>query len=178
MSAAVSRTRTRFAISKRPEGLPTLHSQRGLRDGHTPQTADEGTRRLKNRQPSMIESTTVSRRFYFREKERKRGAHGLGLCACTHHHSGSSGIARVAHTHTPLTLFLPFHLRHRRRRFRGRRPAPRNFHVHIINRPSVRCGPSREAGPPFTFKISMLHVFCGSHGFRHFAALFIDSRAE
>ena len=57
------------------------------------------------------------------------------------------------------------------------RSAPKII-VHYINRPSVRCGPSREAGPPFTFKISMLHVFCGSHGFRHFAALFIDSRAE
>lgn len=106
VSAAVSRTRTRFAISKRPEGLPTLHSQRGLRDGHTPQTADEGTRRLKNRQSSMIESTTVSRRFYFREKERKRGAHGLGLCACTHHHSGSWH--RTSRTHPPLTQFFFF----------------------------------------------------------------------
>lgn len=37
--------------------------------------------------------------------------------------------------------------------------------------------PEREAGPPFTFKISMLHVFCSSHGLAHFAALFIDPRA-
>lgn len=38
--------------------------------------------------------------------------------------------------------------------------------------------PEREAGPPFTFKISMLHVFCSSHGLAHFAALFIDPRAK
>lgn len=38
--------------------------------------------------------------------------------------------------------------------------------------------PEREAGPPFAFKISMLHVFCSSHGLTHFAALFIDPRAK
>lgn len=38
--------------------------------------------------------------------------------------------------------------------------------------------PEHEAGPPFAFKISMLHVFCSSHGLTHFAALFIDPRAK
>ena len=91
----------------------------------------------------------------------------------------------------PHTVHSLLHLRHRghhaRPKEESRGPPPSNERydrsapkiiVHYINRPSVRCGPSREAGPPFTFKISMLHVFCGSHGFRHFAALFIDSRAE
>ena len=59
-----------------------------------------------------------------------------------------------------------------------RRSSGTQNHSFKVYRPSVRCGPSREAGPPFTFKISMLHVFCGSHGFTHFAALFIDPRAE
>ena len=57
-------------------------------------------------------------------------------------------------------------------------PGDQNTRFKYFDRPSVRCGPSSEAGPPFTFKISMLHEFCGSHGFAHFAALFIDPRAE
>ena len=49
----------------------------------------------------------------------------------------------------------------------------------FINRPTLsQMWPEREAGPPFTFKISMLHVFCSSHGLAHFAALFIDPRAK
>lgn len=48
----------------------------------------------------------------------------------------------------------------------------------FIIRPTLsQMWPEREAGPPFTFKISMLHVFCSSHGLAHFAALFIDPRA-
>ena len=49
----------------------------------------------------------------------------------------------------------------------------------FIIRPTLsQMWPEREAGPPFTFKISMLHVFCSSHGLAHFAALFIDPRAK
>jgi hypothetical protein len=57
--------------------------------------------------------------------------------------------------------------------------------THVTNSPSFiirptlsQMWPEREAGPPFTFKISMLHVFCSSHGLAHFAALFIDPRAK
>jgi len=55
----------------------------------------------------------------------------------------------------------------------------RNKHLcSFIIRPTLsQMWPEREAGPPFTFKISMLHVFCSSHGLAHFAALFIDPRA-
>jgi hypothetical protein len=49
----------------------------------------------------------------------------------------------------------------------------------VHHRPTLsQMWPEREAGPPFAFKISMLHVFCSSHGLAHFAALFIDPRAK
>ena len=57
--------------------------------------------------------------------------------------------------------------------------APKTKPPSFINRPTLsQMWPEREAGPPFTFKISMLHVFCSSHGLAHFAALFIDPRAK
>ncbi|KAK4045863.1 hypothetical protein OUZ56_033926 [Daphnia magna] len=59
------------------------------------------------------------------------------------------------------------------------RPHREDKHLYsFIIRPTLsQMWPEREAGPPFTFKISMLHVFCSSHGLAHFAALFIDPRA-
>ena len=49
----------------------------------------------------------------------------------------------------------------------------RSFH-----RPSDRRGPGSDPGPQCAFEMSMFNVFCNSHYFSHFAAFFIDPRAE
>lgn len=81
--------------------------------------------------------------------------------------------SRRLHTFSPQTQT--------QRRSLGAPRTPRQPETHLcsfIIRPTLsQMWPEREAGPPFTFKISMLHVFCSSHGLAHFAALFIDPRA-